>query len=197
MKPITKIQPLKFQQFIDKNKPRTWFELSKEIGKDLRMYMLNSEQNEQCAYTELHIDCKSSESHIDHFQKQSIFPELKFDWNNLFTACNNEYYGAKFKDKRIKETDYEYLINPAKTNPANHLSYLTTGEVLCKDKFGESTIILFNLNDKSLVEQRRAVAKQLKTIYKDFDVEVLVNQFGKFESFIREIYKKFNDEELI
>ena len=195
MKQIFKIEPAIFNQFIAKNSPQTWGELSKKIGDELRLYMLINEQNNQCAYTEVRLQNKHLESHIDHFQKQSLFPELKFVWNNLLTSCNNEHYGARYKDKYIQKIDYEFLIHPAKTNPDDHLTYSTTGEILSKDKYGKTTIDLFNLNDKSLVEQRKTIAKQLKEIYQEFDIEELVSQYGKFESFIREIYKIYQISE--
>ncbi len=195
MKQIIKSEPKEFTRFVVKNNPKTWNNLSKKIGNQLRVYMLENEQNFQCAYTEIHINTDGLESHIDHFQKQSLYPKLIFEWTNLFVACNCEYYGAKFKDKIIKEVDYQYVINPAKINPANHFNYSVTGEILSKDDFGKTTIDLFNLNDKSLVEQRNTVAKQIKLLHNIFDADELVNHFQKFESFIREIYKSFQSTE--
>lgn len=74
-----------------------------------------SEQNFQCAYTEIDIEENGNSSHIDHFRKQSMFPNLRFEWSNLFTSTNNEYYGAKYKDNiyRIQRDEYQNLINPA------------------------------------------------------------------------------------
>jgi len=188
MKNIIKLEPTEFRQFIEKNNPQTWGEVSTEIGDNLRKYMLRHEQNFQCAYTEIRIENDSTVSHIDHFHKQSMFPKKRFLWNNLLTSCNSEFYGAKFKDKRITESDYKYLINPVLSNPATHLEYAITGEILSKDEYGKTTIELFNLNDKSLVEQRSTIAKQIKLMCNDFEVDELINQYMKFETFIRFVY---------
>jgi uncharacterized protein (TIGR02646 family) len=190
MKKINKKQPDFYKAFLEKNTPRSWETLTREIGYDIRRHMLTEEQNFQCAYTETRLDPSSGQSHTDHFKKQNLFPDMIFEWDNLFTACNNEYYGAKFKDRNIKKADYQYLINPAKEDPQKHFSYSMTGEVLADhdDEKGKLTIDSFNLNDYALREQRKQVAYHIKAMHKDFSCEELVGLIGKFESFIKSIY---------
>lgn len=189
MKKIDKTEPDFYKEFVVQNNPRSWRDLSEKIGYDTREYILREEQNFQCAYTEIHLD--PDNSHVDHFRKQSLFPEAIFEWNNLLTSCNNEYYGAKFKDRRIrKKEDYQYMINPVEEHPRRYFDYSITGEILTnnKDGKGKFTIDSFNLNDYALVEQRKIVAYHVKSMCKQFSAEEIILFIGSFESFIRAIY---------
>jgi len=158
--------------------------------------MLKEEQNSQCAYTEIHLGPENS--HIDHFRKQSLFPKLIFEWNNLLTSCNNEYYGAKFKDKNIrKKEDYQYLLNPIEDESQRCFKYSMTGEILTdeENRKGKFTIDSFNLNDYALVEQRKIVASHVKAMCKQFSIEEIIVFIGSFESFIRAIYTDLKNVE--
>jgi len=157
--------------------------------------MLKEEQNSQCAYTEIRLSPGSS--HVDHFRKQSLFPTLILKWNNLFTSCNSDCYGAKFKDRKIKREDYRYVINPGEDDTRNCFNYSITGEILVDEnnKQAQITIALFNLNDYALVEQRKAAAQAVMAMRKQFNVHELVEYIGQFESFIRAIYTDFENIE--
>ncbi len=206
MKKINKKEPEFFQNYIKSENPTSWKKLSKAIGKDIRNYMLSgfmpdgkikpAEQNNQCAYTELHIEPDTSSSHIDHFRKQSMFPKEIFKWTNLFTVCNNENYGAKYKDKNIRQDDYKLLINPALENPKEYLTYTLNGHICEKSSNKNSyeylkankTIELFNLKDYSLQQQRLAVAYQVKAMCDQLSVEEIKKQIGRFDSFVEFVY---------
>ena len=214
MKKINKKEPKFYSDFFLKEKPTEWSELSIKIGEQIRTYILSglepdgkneqnnfSEQNFQCAYTEIDIEPESSSSHIDHFCKQSMFPTLKFNWSNLFASTNNESFGAKYKDNkyRIHETDYQYLINPAIENPTDYFEYAYWGDILIKARDKNSkeyqkakkTIDIFNLNEKSLVEQRLTVAKQVKAYSEQMTISQIKTCIGRFDSFIEYIYSGF------
>jgi len=196
MKKIDRKEPAFYGDYIISKKPESWDELSKDIGYDVRVYMLMKEQNYQCAYTEIYIE--PEDSHIDHFKKQSflrkkLFSITIFEWNNLLTSCNSEFYGARFKDKNITCNDYKELIDPVSDDPQKYFDYSITGEILVgeNDAKANNTLRLFNLNDYSLVQQRQAVAIQVKSMYKQFSVDEIVKYIGKFESFIRAVYFNF------
>lgn len=119
---IRKKEPGFYSDFIAKTKLKTWFDLSREIGNQSKNYMLDFEQRNQCAYTGKNI--RPDNSHIDHFAKQEFIKQgwIKislFNWNNLLTSCNSEFYGAKFKDKHIIFDDYKNLIHPVVDNPCD------------------------------------------------------------------------------
>ena len=195
MKKIDKNKPDLFRNYLKKINPKKWAILSKAIGYDIRSYMLAEEQNCQCAYTEIRLSPGSS--HVDHFRKQSLFPTLILKWNNLFTSCNSDCYGAKFKDRKIKREDYRYVINPGEDDTRNCFNYSITGEILVDEnnKQAQITIALFNLNDYALVEQRKAAAQAVMAMRKQFNVDELVEYIGQFESFIRAIYTDFENIE--
>ncbi|MEA3451871.1 MAG: retron system putative HNH endonuclease [Bacteroidota bacterium] len=160
--------------------------------------MLNFKQNNQCAYTEKLINSKNS--HIDHFKKQNVIKQglfniCIFSWNNLLTSYNNEFYGAKFKDKKIKNNDYGNLINPIIENPNDFLEYSTTRQIIAINENikGQATIDLLNLNDYELVSQRKTVAMQVESMHNEFSVNEIVKFIGKFESFIKGIYTDFEN----
>jgi uncharacterized protein (TIGR02646 family) len=195
MKKIDKNEPDLFINYLKKNKPQSWGILSKAIGNDIRSYMLAEEQNCQCAYTEIRLSPGSS--HVDHFRKQSLFPTLIFKWNNLFTSCNSDCYGARFKDSKIKRENYKYIINPGENETQNCFNYSITGEILADENNEQAqiTIALFNLNDYALVEQRKAAALAVMAMRKQFTVDKLVELIGQFESFIRAVYTDFENSE--
>ena len=112
-------------------------------------------------------------------------------------ACNSEYYGAKHKDKKIKRSDYDFLINPGAENPVDFLTYTLTGKIveLSNDeestlyKKAKATIELFNLNDISLHNQRRTVSKQVQAVHDQLPLEEIKNEIGRFDSFIEFVFE--------
>ena len=216
MKRINKREPLFFTDFIRKNNPVNWSDIA-EIRDNIRIYMLSglvpdasienntiSEQNFQCAYTEIDIEKNNSSSHIDHFYKQSMFPDLRFKWANLFTSTNNEYFGAKYKDNtyRIQQEEYQYLINPSTENPNDFFNYSFTGEILIKEidinsskyKKAELTKNVFNLNERSLVEQRQTVVKIVKLYFdQNFSIDEIKRNIGKFDSLVENIFNELKN----
>ncbi len=197
MRKINKIELDFYKKLIRKNKPEKWKDVQKKT--DIRNYMLSDEQNYQCAYTEQRIDTETS--HTDHYIKQSFIlqglfkPITIFNWENLFTSCNNEFYGAKYKDKHIKPSDYKKLINPVRENSSDYFKYTWFGEIIVKEANtkGINTVKLFNLNDSVLIEQRKVVAFQVKTMYNQFSLDELIVIIGKFESMIRYLHKQLKN----
>ena len=80
----------------------------------------------------------------------------------MLVSCNSENYGAKYKDKKVKDKkDYNFLINPTIENPSDYLTYSLTGEIQSIDnnEKGKHTIEYFNLNERSLIERRKSITK--------------------------------------
>ncbi len=118
MRKINKAEPDFFTKYIKKQKPKNWEDIKeKSFSFEVREYQLINEQNFQCAYTEILIDDASEQyCHVEHFKKRDLFPKETFNWNNLFTCCNSEKYGAKYKDNssKIRQEDYQYLVRQMK-----------------------------------------------------------------------------------
>lgn len=161
----------------------------------MRTHMLMEEQNFQCAYTEIRLE--PEQSHIDHFKKKSLYPKLTFHWNNLLTSSNYDFYGARFKDKHIKKAHYQNFINPVIENPQQYFTYSFTGEILIdpKDEKAKLTVEIFNLKDRSLVEQRKTIAGVITSMIHQFTVEKLIDCIGKFESFLRALYSELKNSD--
>ncbi len=197
MKRINKIVPNFYLETLRKGQPEKWEDVS--CRNEIRLYMLSEEQNFQCAYTETRIELENS--HIDHYVKQEFIkhalfkPMTVFSWENLFVSCNSEFYGAKFKDKKITAGDYATLVNPAKDSSATHFKYTWTGDIIVENQNekGRNTVELFNLNDPVLVEQRRVVAYQVKVMYEQFTLQELIQIIGRFESMICFLYETLNN----
>ena len=212
MKKVSKKEPAFFSDFIAKEKPNEWKELiNKELGEDkglgekIREYILQNEQNHQCAYTEISIDSHKLSSHIDHFKKQSLYNDSIIDWNNLFVSTNNLDYGAKYKDSQISGKNigiYELLLNPAIDNPLDFFYYSTTGFISPKSNNDNSleyqkaktTIEYFNLNHKALIEKRKSIYRLVDSYQNElkYDLEAIQSEINMLDSFIEAIYPTLN-----
>lgn len=213
MKRINKTTPRFFTDYVKKEKPRNWEEVSYTIREYIRIFILSglgpnnecmdSEQNFQCAYSEVNIEPDGSSSHIDHYYKRDWFAEKSFDWFNLFVSTNNEAYGAKYKDNhsKLKKEDYDLLLKPDIDDPRLYFKYSFTGEIgilsnndkSIEYKKAKRTIEVFNLNEKSLVEQRRTVMLQIKAFFEYLTIEEIKSNIGKFDTFIEAVYQDLKD----
>ncbi|MBC8487676.1 MAG: hypothetical protein H8D45_16725 [Bacteroidetes bacterium] len=91
----------------------------------------------------------------------------------------------------LKKIEYKNLINPVVDNPGLYFKYSQTGDILPKDRKSDkanTTIQYFNLNNKSLIERRKTVALQVKNFKDQLSLEKIIEIFGEFESFIRDIW---------
>ena len=137
------------------------------IREDLALYILN-EQSGLCIYCEKVVKDYPKNCHIDHYKKRGYFPNETLNYDNLLISCNNENRCAKYKDKKIKQEDYLKFINPILENPEDFLEYTFYGELKPKDSLNQVdkdkavfTIDILNLNERSLVEERKTVILQI------------------------------------
>ena len=163
-----------------------------KIRADLRSDILLKEQMNLCAYCEKEIDENPKNSNIDHFKTRNLFPQLTLEYSNLLVSCNTKSRCSSFKDSHIKnEEEYQNIINLAFEDPNDFLDYLTTGEVIAKNKKGQFTIDIFNLQDKSLIECRLKIVKALKYL-DNLSLDEIYNVFPDYHSFIAVVYPKLN-----
>ncbi|QRN32965.1 retron Ec78 anti-phage system effector HNH endonuclease PtuB [Pectobacterium brasiliense] len=141
-------------------------------------------QGDFCAYCE----CLLKRKHIEHFRPRGCFPDLTFDWNNLFASCGDTKKKGGwgrcgiFKDNGAGQYDVNLLIKPDEDNPDEYLLFLTSGQVIpAKGISGndlrraEETIRVFNLNgDPALVGSRKTALNialiEVEALYADYDV---------------------------
>ncbi len=122
-------------------------------------------QESHCAYCEGPL---RAESHFEHFRRKNPdhFPELTFEWTNLFLCCSAREHCAWFKD-RPKATAYDPadLVKPDEENPDDSLYYHHNGEV--RPRTGASrphrascTIAVLNLNHVQLKAARAQAVRR-------------------------------------
>jgi len=176
----------KAKQKVNKpNESSAWFNDNiKNIKKDLALKILK-EQNNLCIYCEKVIKNYPNDCHIDHFKKRDFFPKETLNYENLLVSCNNENRCAKYKDKNISKDDYKKLINPVIENPENFLEYTFYGELEPKSNLSELdrikaefTIKILNLNDRSLVEERKNFILKLRSFISQIKNVKQLNEWG-------------------
>ena len=163
-----------------------------------REYILDIEQHGLSGYTEapLHIET----SHIDHFYKRSLFLDKVYSWDNLVVDTIDETYGAKYKDKLVKiAPDNLKVINPVTESPNFYFRYKVDGRIVSKDNLSEAeriradyTIDVFNLNESSLVERRRALLSIDLNTFGDVSLDQLkvwLKDYG-FPSVLEQMYQE-------
>ncbi len=72
--------PKSLADFVCRNKNATWEHLSSECRREL-MEVLAEEQQSWDGYTERVLKMDDKNTHIDHFKKRALFPELTFKYN--------------------------------------------------------------------------------------------------------------------
>lgn len=147
----------------------------------------NTEQQGVCAYTELPLDVEKVKVHIDHYRRKSIYPKLRFKWDNLFAAVKDKRFGADHKDGIINGSNhnqmYASILSPLTVNFQDYFHYSTSGEIEPmsgiseeKQKDAEATIKIYNLNEAELVNRRRTMMAQI-VCYHDLPEEDIRNCF--------------------
>jgi len=152
------------------------------IRSKLREHILLEEQKLLCAYCEKEIDDNSKNSNIDHFKLKAghLFPEKTLDYTNLLVSCNTKGRCSDYKDKHVKsKDDYENIVNPITENPDDFFDYLVTGRIVAIDNNPKAvfTIDIFQLEQPSLVRQRKEIADSLEHI-KNLSLDEVYDIFG-------------------
>lgn len=181
--------PQFYTDYLTKEKPKVWddFNENPEIKNQLNKHIAQKEQFGVDAYTQQRLN--SEQKHIDHYCKRSMFPELTFNYNNLFVSNHNNKYGADFKDNHISKLDYGTMYNPALNY--DKFEFLESGEIHAKvegDILANRSITIFNLKDEKLNSRRFDIFKSALSLSEQFDIdEVLRILKYEFHSGVKEI----------
>ncbi len=146
-------------------------------GKDRRQIWekLHEMQGQHCAYCES--EFSRDDSHIEHFFPRAKFPELTFDWNNLFGSCNNQYTCGVFKDggKNPYHVRHKLLIKPDEDDPQRFFRYYKNGRISVKNGLSDAnylrakeSIKAFNLNHPPLTKIRQRYLEPLQQLEEEF-----------------------------
>ncbi|WP_250655182.1 retron system putative HNH endonuclease [Alkalimarinus coralli] len=174
---------------------QTWDNFGGECKKQLRAALVQmqgvpgvttaeaSEYGVRCAYCE---DAIHHAGHIEHFRRKnpSHFPELTFEWSNLFLACGSNDHCGHYKDRsRAEAYNPDNLIKPDIEDPDGYLYFHSSGEVRARAGIGANdvrkateTIRVFGLDNRVLKGNRaRAVQPYKKMLEEiaDWDSELI------------------------
>jgi len=147
----------------------------------------NVEQHGVCGYTEVPLDVSRVTIHFDHFRKKSIYPKLRFKWDNLFAAIKDRPFGADYKDKIVDGDNhnivYANIFSPLTPHLQDYFHYATNGEIEPSNGLSEEnrhkaeeTIRVFNLNAPELVSRRRTIIEQI-SFYQELSEEEIRSCF--------------------
>lgn len=203
MRKLDKGSPIQqFVDFIQHHHHDSW-EDAKEVSPIWREHILNHEQHGLSGYTEAPI--RYVNSHIDHFKKQALYPNLIFDWNNYVVDNKDDTYGARYKDNVVcNQADNERLVNPVVENAQRFFKYELSGKMVPVDGLEEVekqradyTIDSFNLNEGSLMERRRIIINTVLDDFSDLSDEdvVCALQSAGFPSVVEQLLKERTKDE--
>jgi len=144
---------------INKNKKPDWFnektDRKKILGELLKL------TDDHCAYTDKKID--NSIAEIDHFKPKSVYPDLEFDWNNLFVVepYTSRIKNKKFNDKVLNPSDDDYDFDKYFIIDFDS-SQIFPNPNSSKTDFerADTTIKILGLNNTYLVQDRKNVTEQ-------------------------------------
>ncbi|CZF77172.1 hypothetical protein GCE9029_00051 [Grimontia celer] len=186
---------------------QTWDDFGGECKKRLRAALAQmqgipgvttedaSEYGVRCAYCE---DAIHHAGHIEHFRRKNRnhFPELTFEWNNLFLACGSNDHCGHYKDRRGADAyNPDNLIKPDVEDPEDYLYFHSSGEVrprvgidANKELKANETIRVFGLKDQTLTSSR---ARALKT-YK----EKMLDELDEIANWEPELIAEYIQQEI-
>jgi len=184
---------------------RTWDDLRGECKQALRAALVQmqgipgvtphdgGEHGVRCAYCEAQIH---HAGHIEHFRRKNRhrpvgYPELTFQWGNLFLACGSQTHCGHYKDRRNASAyNPDELIKPDEHDPEHYLYFHSSGEVRPRHPLNaadahraEETIRVFGLNNASLPGERKKALR----VYRD-KVAADLDELAAWSSEDREAY---------
>ena len=130
---------------------QTWDELQRQDKKTIRLRLQSmqgrqivddSSDDEQlfivglrCAYCESQVRYGG---HIEHFRRKNPahFPQLTFEWTNLFIACGSDEHCGHYKDRGGSPYHPDDLIKPDEHDPDEYLYFHSSGEVRVRHRAG-------------------------------------------------------------
>ena len=112
----------------------------------------------QCAYCEITERYRrgSDSFGVDHFQPKKIFPELEFQYPNLYYCCNscNRYKGVRWPRPEELAAGFKFA-DPCEGDPYDeHLTEQPNGYVRAETPAGQYMLDILRLNRDELIRFR-------------------------------------------
>ncbi len=150
-----------------------WEDVAPADKQEVRQQLLEM-QAYRCAYCEGSL-CPSH--HIEHFAPRGRFPDLTFDWTNLFLSCDSRDHCGHYKDRSgAQPYSPQHLIKPDQENPDHYLRFYSSGEIHsrkdlspAKETKAAETLRVLHLNSTDLKAKRRRTLKMYKQMFEGLD----------------------------
>jgi hypothetical protein len=125
----------------------TIYELTRYRHPDIKAALV-AETHGKCAY------CESKLKHIhhgdiEHIEPKSLYPEKRFEWDNLTYACE-----ICNQNKSDNDPNHVCIIDPYNLDPSLHLTFVGALVFPLGTPEGKNTQVLLDLNRAALAEQR-------------------------------------------
>jgi uncharacterized protein (TIGR02646 family) len=114
--------------FLYHHPPHKWDDVSGEHKQEIRD-CLKQMQSERCAYCEGDV---YNGVHIEHFRRKNIlhFPQLTFEWENLFLSCESHEHCGHYKDRPSADPyNPAELVKPDEHEPDDYFYFHSDGDV--------------------------------------------------------------------
>lgn len=166
----------------------SWKCLDALCKQQVRMALVNSQRSTDLAaeVTEYGVLCAYcegaiyAEGHIEHFRRKNPqhFPELTFQFSNLFLVCGAKDHCGHYKDgPATLAYSTDDLIKPDEMKPEHYLYFHSSGEVRPQERISPEdkhiaaeTIRVLGLNNGSLPNARKkALSVYENTILAELD----------------------------
>lgn len=147
---------------------QSWDDLTSSCKRGVRSSLVNMQRNPSLAadaseYGVLCAYCEGTvytDGHLEHFRRKNpkYFPELTFEWSNLFLACGSSQHCGHYKDRKSAPSyNPDDLIKPDEMDPEDCLYFHSSGEVRARagiapieEVKAQTTIQVFGLNNPSV-----------------------------------------------
>ena len=141
---------------------------------EIRTQLLTMQQN-RCAYCERRTGTGENDGHIEHFHRQSEFPDRTTDWSNLFWSCTDSNFCGKHKDEckvagstgKCRPINMDDVIKPCSDDPDHFMQFISDGSIQPRENLTPDelhrcleTLRVFQLAEAALlVDSRRDAIK--------------------------------------
>ncbi len=174
--------PFRYPKSKHKKKFNPQYRTNKSYKKVLR-----DEFNRQCIYCRRPEFYKYEEFGVEHYKPKKVFPELEWEYDNLFYACNccNSRKGESWPTEKQLRGNI-FVPNPCKHIMFEHLKF-NGAKVEIRSKAGTYTDELLDLNDDVSVRFRETI---------NYFIEKIINDLKLTENIISKLENKLRDEPL-
>jgi uncharacterized protein (TIGR02646 family) len=164
-----------------------WDDVQAPDKNEIRAH-LEQMQGRRCGYCEGSLD--TLDQHIEHFRRKKHFPELTFEWANLYWSCDQNDSCGHYKDHGAGAYNVNELVEPCIDDPDQFFRFRSDGTISIRpglsaaaQRKAEETLRVFNLNPKwGRLRNMRKAAVSPYVSFVDKDVEFSVNELREFFS---------------